>query len=125
MSGPLKTIAPYQREGRWVFDDEAAGLVAEPLAAEAEPLLGALARNINDAESGFNLLIAEIRFPGHQQKLVKIAADGAEDGPWQYECRHLGVKGSLCPALSRLYDTPPEKIYVSATPKWRVVRRDS
>ena len=119
MTGSLNLISPYQQYGRWVFDVEESGLVAEPF-IEADEVITALVNNIPEANKGFNLMFADFRFSGHQQMLVNT---GEEENPWLYHCKHLDVHGSLRSVLSRFYEVAPEKISVSATPQWKVVEK--
>lgn len=118
MSNALMLISPYKHEGQWVFDDPETGLVREPFVSGADDIIDVMVKTIDKAEDGFNLMFADIAFPGHT---IMLERKREEAGGWWYYSKSLDMEGWLCPALFLYYAEAPEKIYASATPKWKKV----
>jgi hypothetical protein len=113
MSNQLNIIAPYWLESvhMWVFDDPRVGLVQEPFVFGADVFLSYLAKDIPNAEKGFRLIFSAEPFPGYQHKVTQV--QGEMGGSW-YESVDPPMKGWLCPALLRYFDTAPAEIYLRA-----------
>jgi hypothetical protein len=113
MANQINAIAPYWLEGvhTWVFDDDRVGLVQEPFVFGADLFLSYLAKDIPNAPEGFRLLFSSAPFPGYQ---VKVRQTTGEMGGTWYESDDPPMKGWLCPALFRYFDTAPAEIYVKA-----------
>jgi hypothetical protein len=107
-------IAPYKYEGKWVFDDAAAGLVREPFVAGIDTMIDHLVASIPNAASGFRLLFSAMPFPGF---MVKLEWRRQESGGNWYHCPQYGIEGWLCPALFKYFDEAPRELYARAEPK--------
>src|SRR5436190_6199618 len=59
----ILTIAPYQHNGTWVFDDARFGLVREPFVAGVPKMIDVLVADIPDAAKGFRLTFSAKPFP--------------------------------------------------------------
>ena len=111
----ILTLEPYRRDDAWVFDDNNAGLVAEPFVSGISEMIDRLTATIPAAAEGFRLLFAIHPFEGHQTSLTWLRSDPVE-GNW-YRADDLGDEGWLCPALFCYFPVPPPKIFVRAEPK--------
>lgn len=117
------TIYPYldSASGCWVFDDEQAGLKAEPFVLGMSEMLTRLVRHLEipQPERGFQLDF-DSRPQPHDVELCWVRAENPRDpmaGNW-YRGRVAGqeMEGWLCPALYKYFDVAPRRIYVKAAP---------
>jgi hypothetical protein len=104
----------YRLEGVWVFDDAAAGLVREPFISGADKILDALTECIPDAANGVKIFFSARPFPGYTTRFVWTPTE--YEGNW-YRWPERQMEGWLCPALLKYFETPPEEIFVQASPK--------
>src|SRR5690606_30685050 len=109
MANQINVIAPYWLDSvqTWVFDDERVALVQEPFVSGADLFLSYLVREIPDARRGFRLLFSAGPFPGYQVKVCR--AEDEMGGTW-YESDDPPMKGWLCPALLRYFDSAPAEL---------------
>ncbi len=112
-SNSIMTIAPYQHNGTWVFDDLSAGLVEEPFIAGVPEMIDVLVEDIPDAKNGFRLTFSAIPFPGHEKKLTW---QRAEAGGNYYSIEDPPMEGWLCPAMFQYFKEAPQELYVKAEP---------
>jgi hypothetical protein len=105
MSNAIYSIRPSWEKGVLAFDDPARGLRREPFVAHADTFL----RYLSGGKQEFTLLFSDSPFPGHQVRVDRFKEEFG--GNW-YECRELGFRGWLCPALYRYYETAPESLYL-------------
>ena len=110
----INVIHPYKHAGRWVFDDEAVGLVREPFVSGADDIIETVVSVIPDAGSGFTLIFSATPFPGHQRVFEWRREDSG--GNWYYSA-DLGREGWLCPALFKYFEQAPERIYARFEPR--------
>jgi hypothetical protein len=110
-SNSLGVIFPYQREGVWMFDDENAGLQAEPFVSGAPEIIDRLVEQIPDARRGFALYFSRSPFPGYQAELEWVREEYG--GNW-YRWRATGMEGWLCPALLKYFPEAPPRIFCKA-----------
>lgn len=115
MANQLKIIAPYWLDEihTWVFDDARVGLVQEPFVFGADLFLSYLAKDIPDAGKGFRLIFSAAPFPGYQAEVRQV--EGEMGGNW-YESDDPPMKGWLCPALFKYFDSAPAEIYIKTEP---------
>jgi hypothetical protein len=113
MPNTIQVIFPYQDNGVWMFDDKSKGLVREPFVCGIPSMLDLLVGGIEHPDKGFALYFSEQQFPGF---LFKAEVLGPEAGGYWYKVTIGGMemKGWLCPALFKYFDTPPPAIYVKA-----------
>ena len=104
----INVIHPYKHAGRWVFDDEAVGLLLEPFVLGADDVIEAMVSSIPDAASGFTLIFSAVPFPGHQAVFDWRREEAG--GNWYYSS-DLGREGWLCPALFKYFEQAPAQIY--------------
>lgn len=110
----LRVIHPYLWNGIWVFDDPAVGLDKEALVAGMPEIIALATKEagIENPQKGFNIIFSHEPFPGHHVKLNKV---GTEDGGTWYEwTERNGMKGWLCPALFKYFESAPETLYCQA-----------
>jgi hypothetical protein len=117
------TIYPYfdPSSGCWLFDDEQAGLKAEPFVLGMSEMLTRLVTHlaIEQATRGFCLQFSAHPIP-HDVELQWVRAENPRDpmaGHW-YRGLVAGreMEGWLCPALYRYFETAPRRIFVKASP---------
>ena len=113
-SNSILVIEPYRYAGFWVFDDSRTGLVREPFVSGVPEMIDKLVENIPDANDGFRLIFSLIPFPGCQEKLIWLRAEGP--GNWYYSETH-NLEGWLCPGLFKYFKKTPKEIYVKAEAK--------
>jgi hypothetical protein len=104
----------YRLEGVWVFDDAAAGLVREPFISGADKILDALTECLPDAANGVKIFFSARPFPGYTTRFVWTPTE--YEGNW-YRWPERQMEAWLCPALLKYFETPPEEIFVQASPK--------
>src|SRR5215468_1267081 len=102
----VAVIFPYRLEGVWVFDDAAAGLIREPFISGADKIL--------DAANGVKIFFSARPFQGYTTRFVWTRTE--YEGNW-YRWPERQMEGWLCPALLKYFETPPEEIFVQASPK--------
>ena len=108
----LFVIAPFWKNGTWVFNDEAHGLVEEPFVSGTDDIISACVKDIPDAESGFRLTFSATPFPEYHIKAERLEAEAG--GHWYIVGR---AKGWLCPAtLCYFPDGHPEELYARFDP---------
>ncbi|MBC7527775.1 MAG: hypothetical protein H7308_09515 [Chthonomonadaceae bacterium] len=111
----INVIAPYKWNGMWVFDDESVGLLREAFVSGADTMLDEVTRHIPNAENGFRLTFAEVKFPGFMVQLEWSREDPDVGGNW-YRWSGTELEGWLCPALFHYFEAAPKAIYVRAEP---------
>ena len=112
----LYAIRPYIFSGRWVFDDPAHGLQAEPFVAGVDLMIDLLTADIPNAESGFLLTFSADPFPG-AVGCLKRSGPGEFGGTWyRTNLRGQRMHGWLCAALLRFFDQPPDRLYAAVSP---------
>lgn len=118
MSNAIQVIFPYQDHGVWMFDDQAKGLVREPFICGIPEMVELLVAKIQDPDKGFALYFSNRQFPNYQLKVDLVEPEAG--GNW-YKLIMDGteMKGWLCPALFRYFETTPRSIYVKAEGKKR------
>jgi hypothetical protein len=109
----LYVIAPYYKNGTWVFDDEKKGLLEEPFVSGVPQIIDRLSSDIPEARKGFRLVFSANEFPDFELKAIRGRPDG---GGYWYSIEGTDQEGWLCPALLRYYKTAPETIYAKADP---------
>ena len=109
----INVIHPYKHAGRWVFDDEAVGLLREPFVSGADDVIEAMVSSIPDAASGFALIFSAAPFPGHQAVFEWRREEAG--GNWYYG-PDLRREGWLCPALFKYFEQAPPRIYAKFEP---------
>lgn len=107
----INVIKPYKWEGLWVFDDPNKGLDKEALIAGMPEMIvmATTKAGIKNPEKGFLVLFSKDPFPGYMLALDWV---GEENGGNVYEWKSTGMKGWLCPALFKYFDTTPKTIYI-------------
>ncbi len=110
----LLIIAPYKKDGMWVFDDPRVGLRQEPFVAGADRIMDLLSTGLPHAEEGFTLIFSAQSFPGSE---VRFTRGRAERGGFWYSWPEKGVEGWLCPALFKYFPAAPPEIHVQARAK--------
>ena len=113
-SNSILVIEPYRYAGLWVFDDSRTGLVREPFVSGIPEMIDKLVENIPDANDGFRLIFSTIPFPGYQEKLVWLRAEGP--GNWYYS-KTYNLEGWLCPGLFKYFKKAPKETYIKAEAK--------
>ena len=104
----LYAIQPYRDHGVWVFDDQARGLLAEPLVAGIPQLLElALTEAGLNPGLPFTVLFSDHPFPSHQFALTYEFDEAG--GAWYKRGKQTGW---LCAALYKYFDHPPDSLYV-------------
>ena len=108
----INIIQPYKHASMWVFDDENVGLTQEPFVAGADDIIAKMVQDlpIPNAETGFVLIFSATPFPEYQVKFEWQHED--QGGNWYY-VEELDMKGWLCPALYKYFETAPKNIYVN------------
>ena len=96
-----------------MFDDERRGLLREPFVCGIPEMIDILVAVIQDPDKGFALYFSDQQFPGFQLRVDLVEPEG--DGNW-YKLTVGGteMKGWLCPALFKYFETPPATIYAKA-----------
>jgi hypothetical protein len=109
----MKVIFPYQDNGAWMFDDDAKGLVREPFVCGIPRMVELLVAGIQHPDRGFALYFSDQQFPGFQLKVDLAEPDSG--GNW-YKLTVDGteMRGWLCPALFKYFETAPVTIYAKA-----------
>lgn len=121
----LFVIAPFWKDGTWVFNDERHGLVEEPFVCGSDNIISAGVHKIPNAKNGFRLTFSSSNFPNSQLKALRANAEN--NGYW-YEIMenkifpswtmigkpdHTSRRGWLCPAtLCYFPEGHPEELYV-------------
>ncbi len=117
------TIYPYldPTSGCWVFDDEQAGLKAEPFVLGMSEMITRLVQELRipQAQEGFQLDFDSRPGP-HDLELFWVRAENPRDpmaGNW-YRGLVAGqdMEGWLCPALYKYFESAPRRIFVRAAP---------
>ena len=113
MSNGMQVIFPFKDNGVWMFDDERKQLVREPFVCGIPEMVDLLVADIEDADGGFALYFSDRRFPGYRLKVDLVAPEAG--GNW-YKLTVDGteMKGWLCPALFKFFETAPATIYAKA-----------
>lgn len=109
----IKAIQPYYANGKWVFDDAATGLKAEPFVQGVPEMIDRLVADILNARSGFRLTFSATEFPGYELVVDRGEAYG---GGRYYMDPATGRRGWLCPALFKYFHDAPARIYAKADP---------
>ena len=105
----IHIIEPYRKHGTWVFDDEKVGLKEEPFVFGVPQIID---RVVNDSEcQRCRFIFSGVEMPEYNLLLEKVKGMPDMIGTW-YECKKMGMKGWLCPALGLYFRSPPEKIYI-------------
>jgi hypothetical protein len=96
-----------------MFDDQTKGLVREPFVCGIPKMVDLLVADIQDPDKGFALYFSDQQLPGFQLKVDLMEPEGG--GNW-YKLTVDGteMRGWLCPALFKYFDTAPVTIYVKA-----------
>jgi hypothetical protein len=112
MNNTIFTIAPYRHLGSWAFDDNNAGLVAEPFVCGIPEMIDTLLKErlMTDVDK-FRLRFSTTRFPGYQAQLIKLHEE--HGGNW-YQWTVNEMEGWLCPILFKYFATAPKSIYLKA-----------
>ncbi|MCU1233936.1 MAG: hypothetical protein JWP63_1903 [Candidatus Solibacter sp.] len=110
MTNAIQVIFPYQDNGVWMFDDDAKGLVREPFVCGIPKMVVLLVSGIQHPNKGFALYFSDQQFPGFQVKVDLLEPEAG--GNW-YTLAGGGteMKGWLCPALFKYFETAPTTIY--------------
>jgi hypothetical protein len=108
----LHRIVVERRDGGWMFDDPARGLVDEPFVAGADQVFETLSRQHGGAQR-LGTVFSARPFPGAGLRLVRQRAEC--DGAW-YLVEPLGLEGWLCPATLRYFPHHPEQIFARIDP---------
>ncbi len=104
----LFVIAPFWKDGTWVFNDDSNGLKEEPFVAGTDDIISGCVKDIPNAKDGFRLTFSATEFPGYHIKAERLDAEAG--GYWYIVGR---AKGWLCPAtLCYFPDGHPEELYV-------------
>jgi hypothetical protein len=111
MPNSLMVIAPYWYAGTWVFDDESAGLKAEPFVMGVPVMIDELVKDIPNAKKGFRLLFSASAFPGYQTEFEWLREESG--GNW-YRKKGQKIEGWLCPALFKYFTVAPKSIFAKA-----------
>jgi len=109
VSNSIQIIHPYWEGGALVFDDPSVGLTKEPFVAGADSAIASIAATVPGCDERFALLFSHLAFPGHQAHAKLLHPEAG--GHW-YEFEGSGIKGWLCPALLKYFDTAPKDIYI-------------
>ncbi len=109
-----KTIYPYLMHGVWVFDDEQAGLDAEPFVRGATEMLSALAQSKSIATDGTRVLKLTFSAEHFEGADVCLAWFAEDDGGNWYRATLGGVGMScwLCPVLFKYFTVAPAALFV-------------
>ena len=111
MANAIMVIQPYWDSGTWVFDDPAAGLTREPFVSGVPEMINQMLDMAGiertKAQRGFRMLFSATPFPGAHAHLVH--AEEEVSGNW-YEWKEQQMKGWLCPALFKYFETAPPEI---------------
>ena len=103
--GNIFLIRPRKLGSVWVFDDETRNVKNEPFVGATNLAIDNLVKNIEGAESGFNLLFSDNPFPAAEQfELVEWDNMGAT---YLYK----GIYAWLCPCVFKYFPKPPQRIY--------------
>ena len=108
------SLRVYKYNDQWVFDDNTVGLIKEPFVAGIDTMIDRLTVLIEDAASGFILRFSHLPFPSYRCSLEYVSSE--HNGSWYY-CKEFNMKGWLCPALFKYFESAPPSIYVQAVPK--------
>lgn len=113
MSNAIHVIFPYQDNGGWMFDDQRKGLVREPFVCGIPEMIDILVAGIQNPNKGFALYFSDRQFPGFHLKVDLAEPEGG--GNW-YKLTVGGteMKGWLCPALFKYFETAPATICAKA-----------
>jgi len=111
------TIHPYKKDGVWMFDDPAVGLVEEPFVQGTDAILDVITKKLPDAEDGFTAHFSAEPFDGHEFEFTWVAEENG--GNWYRNVR-LGMDGWLCPALFKYFAAAPAKLYLRIEPNENV-----
>ncbi|HWR53859.1 MAG TPA: HD domain-containing protein [Bryobacteraceae bacterium] len=109
----IRVIFPYRKQGTWMFDDQAVGLVEEPFVAGAPQMIDRVVADVPGASTGFKLLFSDQPFPGVQAELHRIREES--EGNW-YSLVGTQMEAWLCPALFKYFAEAPERIFCRAEP---------
>jgi hypothetical protein len=109
----IRVIFPYRKQGTWMFDDAAVGLIEEPFVAGAPEMIDRVVADMPGASAGFKLLFSDQPFPGVQAELQRIREES--EGNW-YRLAGTDMEGWLCPALFKYFAQAPERIFCRAEP---------
>lgn len=110
----MQTIHPYKlKNGGWVFDDPAKGLVEEGLVAGIDLMLDDIADQFGiDPEVGFDVGFSDQPIENAEVVLTKLQEiEGKPDLFGTDYMDENGLRGWLCPNLLQYFDSPPEKLY--------------
>jgi hypothetical protein len=108
LSNQINVIEPYRKYGTWIFDDPSVGLQEEPFVSGIPEIIDSLAGDLDRIRLTFS---AE-EFPGYQIKMTRLEEEYG--GTWYSLDKEL--RGWLCPALLRYFESPPEALYVQGEP---------
>jgi hypothetical protein len=110
----MLVIHPYKKNGVWMFDDPAAGLVQEPFISGADVLIDKMVEGMPNAEAGVTILFSAQAFPGFQHRFDWRREEMG--GNWYFN-EKFAMEGWLCPALFKYFQQAPEQIFVQVKPK--------
>ena len=128
----ITEIVPFRLQGIWWFYDdkemvfadipEKCDAISPPTSGHeagdskqtAHPeLIGVLAQNIRDSDSGFRLIFSTKPFEGYQKKLLWLSGD--PDGNY-YALDNPAIEVWICPEMFKHYSKTPKTLYVQAEP---------
>lgn len=125
------TIAPYQKRGVWMFDDDTLGLKEEAFVAGADTMIDLITTGMKDPATGFIMQFSDKPFPGYMVKLTRddarkkeiiavVSGEPMNVGTWYSMVNPITkavVEGWLCPALNLYYEESPRNLYVAVRAK--------
>lgn len=112
------TLFPYKHCGTWMFDDHNAGLWQEAFIGGMPEIFEHVTNKagVENPEKGFTYMSSAEPFPGHQFVLTLADEPQNHSGHW-YELEGTGMKGWLCSAMYKYFETAPDKIYCAVSEK--------
>ncbi len=104
----VNVIFPFKKQGVWVFNDEAVGLVEEPFVSNVNPIIDTVVKG-----DKFVAYISHSTLPGEQIILDKITdTEQGDIGEGWYQMRGTELSCWLCPATLKYFEDYPEQIHV-------------
>ncbi len=113
----INVITPYVENNIWRFDDPTRGLKGEPFVGSTNDIIQGMIDTslyINPYEE-VSIFFAKLDFPGAEFVLTADGEDG--NGMW-YKWGEL--RGWLCPATLKYFDSFPEKIFIKLYTNTRI-----
>jgi hypothetical protein len=105
----LFCILPYRYGSTWVFDDPQRGLLREPFVGGIPEMIDHVLALRQISTNKLQLTFSSSPFPGYDEE---ISMHESQFGGTVYSSEKYSMKGWLCPALLKYFETPPEKLYV-------------